>query len=155
MEGPLHTMAWDELVRRIGSDFGTSAWITVTQAQINAFADVTDDHYFLHLDPVRAAATPLKTTIAHGMLTLSLLPSMGYQVCPFVEGARYPLNYGFNRVRFVAPVPVGSRVRGRFVLRQAEVIRSEQRQLLYDASVEREGADGPVLVAEWLTRFMM
>ena len=155
MEGPIHTMAWDELVRRVGADFGTSAWITVTQALINAFADTTDDHYFLHVDPARAAATPLKGTIAHGLLTLSLLPAMGYQVCPLVQDARYPLNYGFNRVRFVAPVPAGARVRGRFVLRQAEVVRADQRQLLYDATVELEGSANPVLVAEWLTRFIM
>jgi acyl dehydratase len=148
-------MSWDRIAERIGSELGVSAWMKVTQPMVDAFADVTDDHYFLHIDPVRAAVPPLGGTIAHGFLTLSLLAPMAYQVCPYVEGARYPLNYGFNRVRFVAPVPVGSRIRGRFVLRQAEVISPEQRQTLYDATVEIEGSTRPALVAQWLTRYAM
>lgn len=155
MQGPIRTMTWDELVARVGSELGASAWVTVDQAMIDRFADATDDHYFLHVDRERAAATPFKGTIAHGLLTLSLLPSMGYQVCPFVAGARYPLNYGFDRIRFVAPVPVGSRLRGRFTLRRAENIRPGQCQLLYDAVVDIEGASIPALVAEWLTRYML
>jgi acyl dehydratase len=153
MQGPIKKMAWDELVERIGADFGTSAWLTISQSMVDAFADVTDDHYFLHVDPQRAAAPPFNGTIAHGFLTLSLLAAMAYQVCPFVDGARFPLNYGFNRVRFVAPVPVGARVRGRFVLRQAEVISAEQRQLVYDATVQIESVDRPALAAEWLVRY--
>ncbi len=152
MEGPIHTATWQELTARVGTEIGVSAWITVDQPTIDAFAEVTQDRYFLHVDPQRAAATPFNGTIAHGCLTLSLLPVMSYQVCPFVEGARYPLNYGFNRLRFVAPVPVGSRVRGRFVLRKADVVSAEQRQLLYDVTVEIEGGTRPALVAEWLTR---
>jgi acyl dehydratase len=148
-------MAWSELERRVGDDFGTSAWLAVTQAMIDAFADTTRDTYFLHIDPARAAATPFGTTIAHGMLTLSLLPALGYEVCPFVEGARFPLNYGFDRVRFVSPVRVGSRMRARFVLREAASVSATQRQLRYDASVEIEGSDKPALVADWLTRFVM
>jgi acyl dehydratase len=155
MEGPLKTMAWDDLVRRIGADLGASPWLTITQSRIDAFADASDDHYFLHVDPVRAAVPPFTGTIAHGFLTLSLLAPMAYHVCPYVEGARYPLNYGFNRVRFVAPVPVGSRIRGRFVLRAAEAIGAEQRQTMYEATVEIEGAARPALVAEWLTRYAM
>jgi acyl dehydratase len=148
-------MSWEAIAARIGEELGASPWMTITQARVDAFADVTDDHYFLHVDPVRAAVPPLGGTIAHGFLTLSLLAPMAYQVCPYVEGARYPLNYGFNRVRFVAPVPVGSRIRGRFVLRQAEVISPEQRQTLYDATVEIEGSTRPALVAQWLTRYAM
>ena len=155
MEGPIESLSWDRIAARIGEDFGASPWLTITQERVNAFADVTDDHYFLHIDPVRAAVPPLGGTIAHGFLTLSLLAPMAYQVCPYVEGARYPLNYGFNRVRFVAPVPVGSRIRGRFVLRRAEVISAEQRQTLYDVTVEIEGSTRPALVAEWLTRYAM
>jgi acyl dehydratase len=155
MEGPIRAMAWDRLVERVGTDLGASAWITITQQMVDAFADATDDHYFLHIDPVRAAVPPFTGTIAHGFFTLSLLAPMAYQVCPYVEGARYPLNYGFNRVRFVAPVPVRSRVRGRFVLRQAEVISAEQRQTMYEATVEIEAAPRPALVAEWLTRYVM
>lgn len=155
MQGPLHSMAWSALKDRVGSEFGVSGWITVTQPLIDAFASTTDDHYFLHVDPERAAATPFGRTIAHGMLTLSLLPAMGYQVCPYVEGARYPLNYGFDRVRFVAPVPVGSRIRGRFTLRRAERPNPGQCQLVYDVAVEIDGAERPALVAEWLTRFVL
>ena len=155
MDGPIHLMPWDEITTRVGSSFGTSAWVVVTQSMISAFAEATDDHYFLHVDPDRATATPFKGTIAHGLLTLSLLPAMAYQVCPYVEGAHYPLNYGFNKVRFVAPVPAGSRVRAHFVLRQAESIRADQRQLLYDATVEIENSDRPAVIAEWLMRYVI
>lgn len=155
MEGPLKTMAWERLVERIGSDFGASAWMPITQARVDAFADVTDDHYFLHVDPQRAAAPPFAGTIAHGFLTLSLLAPMAYQVCPYVEGARYPLNYGFDRVRFVSPVPVSARIRGRFVLRGAEVISAGQRQLTYEATIEIDGSTRPALVAEWLMRYAL
>lgn len=155
MEGPQHTMAWDALAARVGSVFGVSAWMTVSQPLIDTFADATGDRYFLHVDAARAAATPFGRTIAHGMLTLSLLPAMGYQVCPFVAGARYPLNYGFDRVRFVAPVPVDSRIRGRFVLRRAEKPGPGQCQLVYDATVEIAGGERPALVAGWLTRYVL
>ena len=155
MEGPIRSMRWNELEQQVGSSVGASDWVVVDQPTISAFADVTDDHYFLHVDAERAATTPFGRTIAHGMLTLSLLPAMAYQVCPYVEGARYPLNYGFNKVRFVAPVPVGSRVRGHFVLRSAEQIRGDQRQLVYDATVEIEGHDRPAVVAEWLMRYVL
>jgi acyl dehydratase len=155
MEGPIKSMAWERLGERVGTDLGASPWIAITQPMVDAFADVTDDHYFLHVDPVRAAVPPLTGTIAHGFLTLSLLAPMAYHVCPFVEGARYPLNYGFNRVRLVASVPVGSRIRGRFVLRRAEIISAQQRQLTYEVTVEIEGADRPALVAEWLMRYAM
>jgi acyl dehydratase len=155
MDGPLHSMTWDEIERRAGSSFGASEWVVVTQSMIGAFADVTDDRYFLHVDPERASATPFKGTIAHGMLTLSLLPAMAYQVCPYVEGARYPLNYGFDKVRFVAPVPARSRVRASFVLREAKAVRADQRQLRYDATIEIEGSERPALVAEWLMRYVV
>ena len=156
MEGPLTTLPWDAIVARVGTELGVSDWITVDQRTIDAFADVTGDRYFLHVDPRRAAAQlPFGGTIAHGMLTLSLLPRMSYQACPFVEGARTPLNYGFDRVRFVAPVPAGSRVRGRFVLRAAEVIPPQQRELRLAVTVEIEGAERPALVADWVTRALM
>jgi acyl dehydratase len=155
MEGPVKTVAWDELTARIGEKIGASEWTTVNQAMIDAFADLTGDHYFIHTDPQRAARLPFGGTIAHGFLTLSLVSVMGYQVCPLIQGTRYPLNYGFNRVRFVAPVPVGARVRGHFVLRAADVVAPEQRQMVYDVTVEIEGTDKPALVAEWLTRAIM
>lgn len=153
MLGPIKTMVWDDFVEHVGTDFGASAWLTITQPMVDGFADATDDHYFLHVDPQRAAVPPFTGTIAHGFLTLSLLAPMAYEVCPYVEGARYPLNYGFNRVRLVAPVPVGGRIRGRFVLRAAEVISAEQRQLTYDATVEIEASTRPALVAQWLMRY--
>ena len=155
MEGPVRSMQWEAIVARVGSELGVSEWITVTQPMVDAFADVTGDHYFIHLDRQRAAALPFKTTIAHGFLTVSLLSMMSYQACPSVEGQRYPLNYGFNRMRFVAPVPVGSRVRGRFVLRSAEAPNADQRQMVFDVTVEIEGASKPALAAEWLTRAVM
>lgn len=155
MEGPLRSMSWEALSARVGTEIGVSDWITVTQPMIDTFAQVTGDEFYLHVDPQRAAALPFKGTIAHGFLTLSLLAPMGYQACPFVEGARFPLNYGFDRVRFVAPVPVDRRIRGHFVLRSAEVVSSSQRQLTYDVSVEVEGGSRPALVAEWLTRYAM
>lgn len=155
MEGPQGSMSWEALSARVGTEVGVSDWITVTQPMVDAFARTTGDEYFLHVDRERAAQLPFGGTIAHGFLTLSLLAPMGYQACPYVEGARFPLNYGFNRVRFVAPVPVGRRVRGHFVLRGAEVVGSSQRQLTYDVTVELEGSSRPALVAEWLTRYAM
>ncbi|MCU0765127.1 MAG: MaoC family dehydratase [Burkholderiaceae bacterium] len=155
MEGPASSMPWEALAARTGTEIGVSDWITVTQPMVDTFARVTGDEYFLHVDPQRAAALPFGGTIAHGFLTLSLLAPMGYQACPYLEGARFPLNYGFDRVRFVAPVPVGRRVRGRFVLRKAEILGPNQRQLTYDVTVEIEGAERPALVAEWLGRFVV
>jgi len=155
MEGPVSSMPWDALAARVGTEIGVSEWITVTQPMVDTFAQVTGDDFYLHVDPQRAAALPFGGTIAHGFLTLSLLAPMGYQACPYVEGARFPLNYGFDRVRFVAPVPVGRRVRGHFVLRSAEVVSGSQRQLTWDVSVEVEGGSRPALVAQWLTRYAM
>ncbi|HEU0202996.1 MAG TPA: MaoC family dehydratase [Burkholderiaceae bacterium] len=152
MEGYLRSSRWDDLAARVGSEIGVSPWITIDQPMISAFADIIGDHYFIHVDPEQAAATPFKSTIAHGFLTLSLLSQMSYHVCPRIEESRVPLNYGFNRVRFVQPVPAGSRVRGRFVLRSAEKIGANQFQAVYDATVEIEGQEKPALVAEWLLR---
>ena len=156
MEGPTQSVTLDALTERVGTESGVSAWKTIDQPTIDAFARLTGDQHFIHVDPARAAQVlPSGGTIAHGFLTLSLLSNMGYQVCPTIEGVRFPLNYGFNRLRFVAPVPVGSRVRGRFVLKSVDVIDAAQRQIVYDASVEIEGAPKPALVAEWLTRVLV
>lgn len=155
MDGPIHSTTWSALSARVGQEIGVSAWTRIDQSMADTFAKLTGDQHFIHVDPVRAAALPLKGTIAHGFFTLSLLSNMAYQVCPTIEGVRYPLNYGFNRLRFVAPVPVGSRVRGHFVLKAAEVIDASQRQIVYDASIEIEGQPKPALVAEWLTRIIV
>ena len=156
MDGPIHSATLDALAARVGSEIGVSAWKTIDQSMIDAFAELTGDRHFIHVDPARAAQVlPSGGTIAHGFFTLSLLSNMAYQVCPTIEGVRFPLNYGFNRLRFVAPVPVGSRVRGRFVLKSVDVIDAQQRQIVYDATVEIDGAPKPALVAEWLTRVLV
>ena len=156
MEGPIHSATLDALAARVGSEIGVSAWKTIDQSMIDAFAKVTGDEHFIHVDPARAAKVlPSGGTIAHGFFTLALLSNMAYQVCPTIEGVRFPLNYGFNRLRFVAPVPVGSRVRAHFVLAKIERIDDTQRQLIYNVTVEIEGRDKPALVAEWLTRVVL
>jgi acyl dehydratase len=136
-----------------GAEFGPSSWIEVPQDKIQAFADTTGDHNFIHVDPEMAAQTPFGGTVAHGYLTLSLLPQMSYEVLPHDEpGAGMALNYGLNKVRFPAPVPSGSRVRGSFVV--AEVDEQEWgRQVTMTATIEREGGDKPVCVADVVYRY--
>ena len=110
----LPSISLDALQARTGEELGVSSWLVVDQSMIDRFADVTDDHQFIHVDPVRAAAeTPFGGAIAHGFLTLSLLSRMGAEVLPRIEGRIRGINYGFDRVRFLAPVPAGGRVRGR------------------------------------------
>lgn len=153
MDGPnTKSMATPaQMHERIGSDFGTSEWMLLDQAKVSAFADLTDDRYFIHTDPERAKReTPYGGTIAHGFLTLSMLAQMAYQVCPAVEGTKSGVNYGFNRLRFVAPVPTGSRVRGRFRLKDFETRPGERWQATWDVSVEVEGGTKPAIAAEWL-----
>ena len=134
-----------------GAEFGPSSWIGVTQDRIDAFAGATDDHQWIHVDPERAAGGPFGTTIAHGYLTLSLLPAMSQEVVPRQDGGM-SLNYGLNKVRFPAPVPSGSRVRGTF--RVGEVEESDWGfQATMTATVEREGGDKPVCVAELVFRY--
>jgi len=133
-----------------GDEFGPSSWIDVTQERIDAFADATGDHQWIHVDPERAAAGPFGTTIAHGYLTLSLIPAMTYEVLPSPEGGM-GLNYGLNRVRFPAPVPSGSRVRGTFTVESLEE-SDWGYQVTMAATVEREGGEKPVCVAELVFR---
>ncbi|MDC6168760.1 MaoC family dehydratase [Paucibacter sp. XJ19-41] len=133
-----------------GQEIGLSDWIEVDQARIQRFADATDDQQWIHTEPARAAAGPFGTTIAHGFLTLSLLPAFfdsGFQVAD----SRMGINYGLNKVRFPAPVPVGSRLRARFTLLSYEPIEGGA-QLAVQVSVEGEGLAKPVCVAESLTR---
>jgi acyl dehydratase len=151
MDGPVKQMSREELAARVGTSLGTSEWFSVDQRMIDAFADVTHDHYFIHIDPERAAAqSPFGGTIAHGFLTLSLLAPMAYQACPVVMGSKTNVNYGFNRLRFVAPVPSGSRIRGHFLLKSFDVHSSGRWQALYDVKVEIEGEAKPALIAEWI-----
>ena len=150
MDGPTRSASIDAMKKAIGSTIGVSQWVRIDQAMIDAFAKLTNDTYFIHVDPDRAKReTPFGGTIAHGFLTMSLLANMAYEACPWVEGTKNGLNYGFNRLRFVAPVPTGSRVRGSFVLKSFEV-QPARWSLAYDVTVEIEGAGKPALVAEWL-----
>jgi acyl dehydratase len=143
-----------ELAAMVGQSF-VSRWMTVSQERIDAFAKVTEDEQFIHVDPERAAATVFGGTVAHGFLTLSLLSAMAYSALPKIEGAAHGVNYGFDRVRFVRPVPSGSRVRARFTLRAATLRSAREWQLTYDVSVEIEGTEKPALAATWLTTQVM
>lgn len=145
----------DELRAAIGTEIGLSDWRTVSQAMINEFADATDDHQFIHVDPVRAAETPFGGTIAHGFLTLSLLSTLAYEALPGIVGATMGINYGFDSVRFLTPVKTGSRVRARFVLAKADIRKSGRVLNTYDVALEIEGNLSPALKATWLTLAMV
>ncbi len=139
-----------ELQGLVGQEIGTSAWIDVTQERIRLFAEATNDHQWIHLDAERAKSGPFGTTIAHGFLTLSLLPEMSASAFQ-VNGTRMGVNYGLNKVRFPAPVPSGSRLRGRFKLLAYEPLEGGA-QLTVEVTMEREGSAKPVCVAESLSR---
>ena len=136
----------------VGEELAVSEWFEISQERINRFADATEDHQWIHVDPARAAAeSPFKTTIAHGFLTLSLLPMLVKKALK-IGGVRMGVNYGMNRMRFVSPVPVGSRVRGRFTIGAVEETGGSV-QVTWNLTIEREGSDKPCVVAEWLTRY--
>ena len=139
-----------EMQAMVGEHVGTSDWITVTQERVNLFADATGDHQWIHIDPERAAKGPFGTTIAHGFLTLSLLPEMSASAMEVLD-TRMGVNYGLGKVRFPAPVPVGSRLRGHFKLTKYEPLEGGA-QLTVEVTMEREGSDKPVCVAESLAR---
>lgn len=140
-----------EIRSRIGQEIGVSGWLTVDQQRIDDFADVTEDRQFIHVDPGAAAQTPFGGTIAHGFLTLSLLSRMAAGAMLLPDNARLIVNYGLDRVRFLAPVRSGSRVRGRFVLESIEEKVRGQILLRHLVTVEIEGEEKPALAAEWLT----
>lgn len=140
----------DELKDRVGEELAVGDWVTVDQAMIDKFAEATGDHQWIHVDPARAAQGPFGTTIAHGFLTLSLLPRLAAAALE-VGDVRMGVNYGLNRVRFPAPVPVGSRLRARLKLLAWEPIDGGA-QLTMQVTMEREGGDKPVCVAESLSR---
>lgn len=140
----------DSLRAAAGEEIGVGSWIEVTQDRIDTFAEATNDHQWIHIDPERAASGPFGGTIAHGYLTLSLLSAWIMEVSE-VAGTTMAVNYGLNRVRWPAPVPVGSRVRGRVVLAEVEEIEGGV-QVAWQVTVEREGGDRPVCVAENLNR---
>jgi len=140
----------DEIRAGVGEEVGVSAWITVDQERIDAFADATEDRQFIHVDPAAAAATPFGGTIAHGFLSLSLLSRMAADAALLPEGLKMAVNYGFERVRFLAPVKSGKRVRGRFTLDSVQEKAPGQWLMRHTVTVEIEGEDKPALTAEWL-----
>jgi len=142
----------DELSAAVGEELGTSDWLEIDQKRIDLFADATGDHQWIHVDPDRAKDGPFGTTIAHGYLTLSLLPALVPQVMR-VEGMKMGVNYGANKVRFPSPVPVGSRVRGRAELQEVADVGGGAVQVTAKVTVEREGGDKPVCVAETVSRY--
>lgn len=145
------TLSKEDYQVQTGQEIGVSDWITVDQSRIDAFADCTDDRQFIHIDPAKAAATPFGTTIAHGYLTLSLLSAMAYDAMPGIEGAKMGVNYGLNKVRFMAPVKSGKRVRGRFKMIDVSERSPGVMQSTVEVSVEIEGETKPALIAEWVT----
>ena len=139
-----------DIKNRVGEEIGVSDWITIDQARINAFADATEDRQFIHVDSDAAARTPFGGTIAHGFLTLSLLSRMAADAMLIPDGLTMAVNYGLDRVRFLAPVNSGKRVRGRFVLDSVEEKGRGQVLLRHTITVEIEGENKPALTAVWL-----
>ena len=135
----------------VGKEVGVSSWHVVDQGRIDVYADVIEDHQFIHVDPERAKKeTPFGTTVAHGFLTMSLMSIMYYEVMPVIEGTTMGVNYGFDKLRFVAPVRAGSRVRGLFTLTEAKLRKPKELQSRTNVAVEIEGEDKPALVADWI-----
>lgn len=141
-----------ETISLVGQDLGTSDWLEVTQERINTFADATDDHQWIHCDPQRAAAGPFGTTIAHGYLTLSLVIPLMEQVL-VIENKTTSINYGLNKVRFPAPVPVGSRIRMKAAMAEATEVPSGV-QVTLDCAIEIEGQERPACVASVVARHL-
>lgn len=152
----METISIAELGERVGQEIGVSAWIEIAQPLIDQFAELTDDRQFIHVDPARAQAEgPFGGTVAHGFLTMSLLSAMSKSALPEILGISSSINYGFDRLRFVDPVPAGSRVRARFRLERFEPRGTDRVLTAWEVSVEIEGSDRPALIADWLSlRFL-
>ena len=144
------TLSVDQLNDYIGEEVGISEWLLVDQERINQFADATGDHQYIHVDSERAARTPFGTTIAHGFLTMSLMVLMGYEGSTKLKNSVMGINYGFDKLRFINPVKVNSKIRGRFRLISAEEKNTNQWLLKHNITVEIAGEEKPALVAEWL-----
>jgi len=147
----MKTVKTTDLESLIGTETGTSDWISIEQDRVNQFADVTEDHQFIHINPEMAKMTPFGGPIAHGFLSLSLLSKFAEGGSVTIEGIKMGLNYGLDRVRFLAPVKVGKKVRGVFKLKSYDEKRPGQFLLTYEVTVEIEGEDKPALIADWLT----
>jgi acyl dehydratase len=149
-------IAPSELAAKVGEVIGTSEWILVDQDMINKFADATGDHQFIHVNEAMAKMTPFGGTIAHGFLTLSLMPVMSAKSdMPGIEGVKMGVNYGGNKTRFLAPVKSGKRVRGHFKLLELIEKRPGQWQQTMELTVEIEGEEKPALMAEWITQLFV
>jgi acyl dehydratase len=145
---PVTLEAYQQMV---GQEIGVSPWHLVDQKRIDVYADVIEDHQFIHVDPERAKReTAFGTTIAHGFLTMSLLSIMSYEVLPSIAGAALSVNYGFDKLRFISPVRSGSRVRGRFTLAEARLRKPNELLSRTSVSVEIEGEQKPALIADWI-----
>ena len=147
----------EELRALVGQELGVGAWLEITQERVSAFAEVTGDHQWIHTDPVRAAQTPAGGTIAHGYLTLSLLPFLGQSRTGVNVDLQQQkiINYGLNRVRFITPVKVGARIRSRAALKAVDDVSEGVYQLTYSQTIEIEGVERPALVAETLVRIYL
>ncbi len=141
----------EDLKDYIGKETGISDWSAIDQNRINIFADVTEDHQFIHVNPAAAAKTPFGGTVAHGFLTLSMLSHFAKNTVLVLEGVKMGVNYGFDKVRFMAPVKSGKRVRGHFTLMSVDEKQPGQFQFKYAVKVEIEGEEKPALMAEWLS----
>lgn len=139
------------LEHRVGEEIAVSPWVDMPQERIDLFAKATEDFQWIHVDPQRAKGSPFGGTIAHGFLTLSMLPKLTESTFEFAD-RKMGVNYGLNRVRFTAPVPAGSRIRGRFTLAKFEKIEGNGVQTTWSVTLEREGGDKPVMVAETISR---
>ena len=145
-------LSFKDLKEKLGLEVGVSRWFTIDQARVDKFADLTEDWQYIHVDPVAAKKTIFNGTIAHGFLTVSLLSAMYYDAIPLIEGSKLGVNYGFDKLRFLSPVKVGSKVRGRFELSDIQEIRPFEVSTIWRVEVEIKDFEKPALVAHWIGR---
>ena len=145
-------LTFEDLKEKLGLEVGVSKWFTIDQARVDKFADLTEDWQYVHVDPDAAKKTPFNGTIAHGFLTVSLLSAMYYDAVPVIEGSKLGVNYGFDKLRFLSPVKVGSKVRGRFELSDIREVRPFEISTTWRVEVEIEDFEKPALVAQWIGR---
>ena len=150
------TLPPQQMKELVGTSLGSSDWVLVDQDMINKFADATGDHQFIHIDEEKAKLTPFGGTIAHGFLTLSLIPMLGAKTdAPKIEGVKMGVNYGGNKTRFIAPVRAGKRIRGHWKLIEMVEKRPGQWQQTCEITIEIEGEEKPALIAEWISQFFV
>ena len=149
-------MSPQDIQARVGENIGTSEWVEMSQERINKFAEATGDHQFIHIDPAKAALTPFGGTIAHGFLTLSMIPYLSANSdLPKVDGVKMGVNYGGNKTRFISPVRSGKRIRGHWKLVELVEKRPGQWQQTHEITIEIEGEDKPALITEWIMQFFV